>query len=220
VTRSHLHGLVRVFIGVALVGSVAWQVIDRVANDLFRPTEYFAFFSIVSAIVAGIIFVLSGVERLRGRPESARHTILLLTAAASMTVVGVVYHALLANAAADPRDLGYAWPSLPNEIIHTWAPILIALGFVFSTRAKALRLRQAFWVAVFPLAWLGFSVVRGLADDWWPYWFIDPSGEGGVVGMIVYVVAIAVFFVTLGFVFIALNLVVRRIVGERSAMFV
>jgi hypothetical protein len=73
---------------------------------------------------------------------------------------------------------------------------------------------------VFPLAWLGFSVVRGLADDWWPYWFIDPSGEGGVVGMIVYVVAIAVFFVTLGFVFIALNLVVRRIVGERSAMFV
>jgi hypothetical protein len=61
VIRSHLHGLVRVFIGVALVGSVAWQVVDRVANDLFRPTEYFAFFSIVSAIVAGAIFVVSGV---------------------------------------------------------------------------------------------------------------------------------------------------------------
>jgi hypothetical protein len=170
--------------------------------------------------VAGAIVVMSGVERLRGRPESARQTILLLTAAASMTVVAVVYHALLADAAADLRDLGYAWPALPNENIHTWAPILIALGFVFSMRAKALRLRQAFWVAVFPLAWLGFSVVRGLVDDWWPYWFIDPSSEGGVVGMITYVVAIAAFFVTLGFMFIALNLFVRRIMDARSAMFV
>jgi hypothetical protein len=220
VTRFHLRGLLRILIGGALIGSVVWQVLDRMAYDLFRPTEYFAFFSIVSALVAGAIVVMSGVERLRGRPESARHTILLLTAAASMTVVGVVYHALLSDAAADPRDLGYAWPVLPNEIIHTWAPILIALGFVFSTRAKALRLRQAFSVAVFPLAWLGFSVARGLADDWWPYWFIDPSSEGGVVGMITYVVAIAAFFVTLGFMFIALNLFVRRIMGARSAMFV
>ena len=216
-TRFQLHGLARILIGLALLGSVAWQVFDRIANDLFRPAEYFAYFSIVAAIVSGLVVVVSGVGRMRDRPESAFAVILLLTAAASMVVVGVVYHALLADAAPDPRDLGYAWPVLPNEIIHTWAPVLIALDCVLSTRGTALRLRQALWVAVFPLVWLGFSVVRGLADGWWPYWFIDPSEEGGVGGMLAYVVAISAFFVVLGFAFIALNLLVRRLTRSRNS---
>jgi hypothetical protein len=103
---------------------------------------------------------------------------------------------------------------LPNEIIHTSTAIIIAVGFVLGARAKALKLRQAFGVAVFLLAWSGFSVVRGLANDSWPYWFIDLSGVGGVGGMVAYGVAFAAFFVMLGFVFAVLNLFVRRIVGH------
>jgi hypothetical protein len=213
--RSLLVGLARIVVGLSLLGSVAWQVADRLANDLFRPAEYFAFFSIVSAIGVGILLIVAGVLRLRDVPESTLLTILRLTAAASMIVVGVVYHALISDAAPDPRDIGYAWPVIPNDVIHTWAPIAIALDFLLSTSGRALRLRQAFWVAVFPLTWLAFSVVRGLIDGWWPYWFIDPNGEGGVVSMIAYVLAIAAFFVILGFVLIAINLGVRRLLRRR-----
>lgn len=216
-TRSPFFGFARIFIGLSLLGSVAWQIIDRVANDLFRPAEYLAYFSIVSAIIAGLILIVSGVSRLRAHPESTTLAILRLTAAASMIVVAVVYHALLGDAAVDPRDIGYAWPVLPNLVIHTWAPILIALDFLVSTHGRALRLRQAFWVAVFPLTWLAVSVVRGLSDGWWPYWFIDPSSEGGIVGMLTYVVAIAAFFVILGVVLVALNLAVRRLVSRGYA---
>jgi hypothetical protein len=211
VNRSLLVGLARIVVGLSLLGSVAWQVTDRLANDLFRPAEYFAYFSIVSAILVGILWIVSGVLRLRQVPESTTMAILRLTGAASMIVVAVVYHALISDAAVDPRDVGYDWPVLPNLIIHTWAPIAIALDYLFSTRGPALRLRQALWVAVFPLTWLAFSVVRGLIDGWWPYWFIDPNGEGGVGSMIAYVLAIASFFVILGFVLIALNLGVRRL---------
>lgn len=215
--RSLLVGLARIVVGLSLVGSVAWQITDRVANDVFRPTEYLAYFSIVSAILVGLMLVVSGVLRLREVPESTLMAILRLTGAASMIVVGVVYHALISGTAPDPRDLGYEWPVIPNLVIHTWAPIAIALDFLLSTHGRKLRLRQAFWVAVFPLTWLAFSVVRGLIDGWWPYWFIDPSGEGGVGGMLAYVFAIAAFFVILGFVLIALNLGVRRLLPRRSA---
>jgi hypothetical protein len=215
VNRSLLVGLFRIVVGFSLVGSVAWQITDRVANDVFRPTEYLAYFSIVSAILVGVLLVVSGILRLREVPESTLMAIVRLTGAASMIVVGVVYHALISGAAPDPRDLGYDWPVPPNLIIHTWAPIAIALDFLLSTHGRKLRLRQAFWVAVFPLTWLAFSVVRGLIDGWWPYWFIDPSGEGGVGGMLAYVFAIAAFFVILGFVLIALNLGVRRLLRRR-----
>ncbi len=213
--RSLLVGLARIVVGLSLLGSVAWQISDRVANDLFRPTEYLAYFSIVSAILVGVLLVVSGTLRLREVPESTLIAILRLTGAASMIVVAVVYHALISDAAVDPRDIGYEWPVIPNLVIHTWAPIAIALDYLLSTHGRALRLRQAFWVAVFPLTWLAISVVRGLIDGWWPYWFIDPNGEGGVGSMLAYVFAIAAFFVILGFVLIALNLGVRRLLRRR-----
>ncbi|NDC18856.1 MAG: cytochrome P450 [Microbacteriaceae bacterium] len=39
----------------------------------------------------------------------------------------------------------------------------------------ALKINQAFWVLLYPLAWLAFSFARGLTQGWWPYWFIDPQ---------------------------------------------
>jgi hypothetical protein len=116
-----------------------------------------------------------------------------------MIVVGVVYHALLADAAGDVRDGDYVWPVLPNEIIHTYAPILIVVDYLLSRKAFRLKLRAALWVAVFPLTWLVFSVIRGLVTNWWPYWFINPNEEGGVPGMLTYIAAITAFFLILGF---------------------
>lgn len=189
----------RVALGVGLLGSVAWQVTDRLANNVFRPTEYFAYFSIVSSIVAGVIALVAAYVLIAKRAEGKFLNIARLSVAAAMVVVGVVYHALLADVANDVRDGDYAWPVLPNEIIHTYAPILIALEYLIALRSPVLRLRAALWVTVFPLAWLGFSIIRGLSDNWWPYWFINPNGEGGIGTVLFYVGAITAFFIALGY---------------------
>ena len=60
-------GTLRTLIGLALVGSVIWQVADRVRVDLFRPTEYFAYFSITSAIFSGLVVLGSGLVLLQGQ---------------------------------------------------------------------------------------------------------------------------------------------------------
>lgn len=211
-----LIGGARVVVALALLGSVAWQVTDRVANDLFRPTEYFAYFSILSAILVGLAVLASGITTLLGIPESRRMALIRITAVTSMLVVAIVYHALLAGSPPDPRDVGYDWPVVPNAVIHTYAPIAIALDYLLVHRREPLRLRQAFWVVVYPLAWLAFSIVRGLTDGWWPYWFIDPSGPGGVGSMIGYVVAISAFFCVLALALIALARLSFRLM-KRSA---
>jgi hypothetical protein len=202
----------RLAIGIGLLGSVAWQVTDRLANNLFRPFEYFAYFSIVTSIFAGVVALVSAFYLASDRAETKFLNIARLSLAAAMVIVGVVYHALLADAANDVRDGDYAWPVLPNEIIHTYAPILVALEYLIALRSPVLRLRAALWVTVFPLAWLGFSIIRGLVTDWWPYWFINPNSEGGIGSMLIYVSAITVFFITMGYLLHAVRLGLGKLV--------
>ena len=199
-------GAFRVLLGLSLLGSVVWQVADRIRVDRFRPFEYFAFFSIDSSIFAGIVVLLSGIWLLQGKAETERQNILRLIVTVSMIIVGVVYHALLGDSAVAPEDIGYEWPRIPNLVIHTWAPIAIAIDYLLSIRGAKPKLRKALWVVVYPLIWLFLSIIRGLADGWWPYWFINPGSEGGVVGMITYILLIAGGFISLGFIVLGLRL--------------
>jgi hypothetical protein len=204
--------VLRLLIGAGLLGSVIWQVTDRIANGIFRPFEYFAYFSIVTAIVAGLFLVTTSFGLMLKIEDTKWVEIARLSMAVALIVVGVVYHALLADAANDVRDGDYAWPVLPNEIIHTYAPILAAIEYLISVRAFRIRLRAFVWVAIFPLIWLVFSIVRGSATNWWPYWFINPNGEAGLGGMLTYIAAITGFFLVLGLTVLGLKQVLRRLV--------
>jgi len=202
----------RLLIGVGLIGSVIWQVTDRIVNGLFRPFEYFAYFSIVTAIFAGLFLITTSFGLLLKIEDTKWVEIARLSFAVALIVVGVVYHALLAGAANDIRDGDYAWPVLPNEIIHTYAPILAAIEYLVSVRAFRIRLRAFVWIAVFPLTWFVLSIVRGSATNWWPYWFINPNGEAGLGGMLTYIGAITLFFLILGILVLGLKKLLQRLV--------
>lgn len=208
-------GSFRLAVGLALLGSVVWQVSDRLAANLFRPFEYFAYFSIVSSILAGLVLTISGLTLLQGKDEGERLHTYRLIATVSMIIVGVVYHWLLGDTAIDPRDIGYEWPVVPNLVIHTYAPIAIFADYLLSIRGYKPAWKKAWWVVVYPLTWLALSIVRGLLDGWWPYWFINPNSEGGIVGMLTYVAIIATAFIALGFVLLGLRLASMKVLLDR-----
>ena len=202
---------IRLITGFGLIGSVIWQVTDRTLNNNFRPFEYFAYFSIVGAVFAGALLLATGVRAFKQLEEGKRLEIARLSLTVAMIVVGVVYHALLADVASDVRDGDYVWPVFPNEFIHTYGPVLIVIDYLLSNKEFKLRMRAAFWVVAFPLLWLTFSVIRGIITNLWPYWFINPNGEGGVSGMLSYIAAIAFFFIILGFAVLGLTKLVQRV---------
>jgi len=210
-------GIFRALLGVSLLVSVAWQVNNRIAADLFRPAEYFAFFSITSSILAGVVLVYSAYVLLANKEETERQMSLRLIVTVSMVIVGVVYHALLGDSAVDPRDIGYEWPVIPNLIIHTWAPIAIVFDYLLSIRGALPRWRKSLWVIAYPLSWLAFSITRGLVDGWWPYWFINPNSEIGIPGVIGYVLAISFAFISLGFLLSGARIFVVKL-ARRTAL--
>ena len=190
-------GFVRILMALALFGSVFWQISDRVAHNLFRPTEYFSFFTITSSLLAGVALTVAGLRALRNQPETKFLTLFRLTMASSMVIVGVIYNALLADAALDPRDVGYDWPETPNQVLHTYMPIFIFLEWLIVRTALPLKLKSVFWVLVYPFSWLAFAIVRGLVTNWYPYWFLDPNDKGGIPQMIQWILIIAAFFIVL-----------------------
>ncbi len=210
-------GIFRALLGLSLLVSVAWQVNNRIAADLFRPAEYFAFFSITSSILAGVVLVYSAYVLLNNKEETERQMSLRLIVTVSMVIVGVVYHALLGDSAVDPRDIGYQWPVIPNLIIHTWAPIAIVFDYLLSIRGALPRWRKSLWVIAYPLGWLVFSITRGLIDGWWPYWFINPNSEIGIPGVIGYVLAISFAFISLGFLLSGARIFVVKL-ARRTAL--
>lgn len=199
----------RLLTGLGLIGSVIWQVTDRTLNNNFRPFEYFAYFSIVTAVLAGVVLITTGMRLLVKLKDTKRVEIARLSLTVAMIVVGVVYHALLADVANDVRDGDYVWPVFPNEFIHSYGPVLITLDYLLSNRGFKIRMRAALWVAVFPLLWLVLSVIRGSLTNWWPYWFINPNGDAGLVGMLTYIAVITSFFLILGFAVLGLKKLIQ-----------
>jgi hypothetical protein len=196
----------------ALASSVAWQVTDRLANNLFRPGEYFAYFTIQTSLIAAVVFAVSGIRELQGKADTKAITLARLSVSAYAIVVFVVYNALLRGTPVleGEPDFGYNWPVLPNEILHVWAPIFIVLDFALTSTVTKLKFKQIFWILVFPMSWLIFTIIRGLITDWWAYWFLDPTLEAGVMGVATFIMIIVVFGLVSASISLGLNKLVTK----------
>ena len=191
----------------ALLASVVWQVSDRLIHNVFRPGEYFAYLTIQSSLIAAVILAVAGVRELQGKADTKVLTLARLSTASYAIIVGVVYNALLRGTVVLPGDpdYGYDWPVAPNEILHVWGPLFIFLDFVLTITVTKLKFKQIFWVLLYPLAWLAFTVIRGLITDWWPYNFLNPNLGGGAAGVGIFVVEIMAFLLTSAVISLSLN---------------
>ncbi|OKI50449.1 Pr6Pr family membrane protein [Micromonospora sp. CB01531] len=124
-----------------------------------------------------------------------------------ITITGVVYHLVLANPAspfamAQPdRALGDA---LGNQFLHTVVPLLAVTDWVLFDQRGRLRLRYAAWWLAFPLAYLGFALVRGLIVHRYPYPFVD-AGQLGYDGVGLSSLGFAFAFWLLGLLFVGVD---------------
>ena len=192
-------GTLRLIVAAALLGSVVWQITDRLLHGLFRPAEYFSYFSIQGTLICLVVLAVTGLRALQGLDETKLIHLVRLSTTVYVVVISVVYNLLLRGLSGDIRDAGYKWPVIPNEIIHVWGPILMLLDWLLTAGFTSVRLRPAFWVVLYPVAWILFSVIRGNIDGWWAYWFLDPTDKGGVTGMLTYIFGIAALMIVLGF---------------------
>lgn len=215
VSNRYFAGTYRLLLGLAILGSVAWQITDRMIHNVFRPQEYFVYFTVDTSILVGLVLLVTAYFSFSGRPEPRAVTLVRMSLVCSYVVVGVVYNALLRGLPAAAADAGYVWPTAPNEVLHVWAPILLVVEWLLFERQNAVSFKAGLWAWAYPFAWLGFTLVRGLIDGWWPYFFINPNDKGGVPGMLGYIFGIMAFLYVIALVVLPARRVVNAVVDRR-----
>lgn len=203
-TLRHIAGIISIVAGLIVLAALITQITDQISVGRFEPTEYFAYFTIQTAMINIVVMIAGGIMALRMERDTRLYTAIRASIFSYAIVTGVVYNLLLRDI---PNDDGYVGPVWPNESLHVWIPIYIALDWLL-TPGRVRIAWSTLWLAVsYPLIWVGVTMVRGELTGWYPYPFLEPDGPNGVLGVVTYVVAIAAFIIVLA----ALAIVINRV---------
>jgi len=188
----------RAVMALAILAAVVGQLITSIGVWTARGDEsipldvlnFFSFFTIESNLLAMVVLGVLVAAQL-GRPRIGRRfDVLLLCATTYMIVTGVVYNTLLRGIEL-PQGSTLGWS---NEILHLVAPLWMLIDWVLSSGKRQVRFSDLWIVAIFPVVWLAYTLLRGpftldqsRGRDWWyPYPFLDPSTHtDGYVGVAV-----------------------------------
>ncbi|WP_223206077.1 Pr6Pr family membrane protein [Streptomyces xanthii] len=190
--RRRSSALAAAFRALVALAAVTGIVIDlSISNSVLRVLSYF---TIQSNILVAVVLAAGALRAWSGRPALPP----LVTGGTLLFIgiTGLVYHLILANDSSgfsmtdDAAQAVMTGPrQVSNQLLHTVSPIGAALDWLLFTAPGALRLRHAaLWLA-YPLAYLGFALVRGAimtpgTPARYPYPFLDVDAHGyaGVLG--------------------------------------
>ena len=160
-------------------------------SDAGRIFNFFCFFTVQSNIV---VVVTAGMLAVRlNRPSTGFRTFRLVGVVA-IAITGVVFHLALRNL----HELT-GLDAVADFILHTASPVLTVAGWVFFGPRGEVNGRIIRLAVTAPIAWLGFTLVRGsfVQDvnrrDYYPYPFMD-VGQHGYLSVAFAIVLVAALF--------------------------
>ncbi len=178
----------RLLFGVVIIFAVGYQLWVNYDNGNSKVVNYFSFFTIQSNVIAAAVLLTgaSGVAFVV-RPTFS-WDIVRGADAIYMTLTFIVYGLLLTG-----EDLQVAEPWV-NNTLHRIVPIVMIIDFLIRPLYHRITFRQALIWTIFPIAWLVYTIIRGIAIDWYPYPFLNPDKSGGWPGVAAICVAIMIGF--------------------------
>lgn len=176
--------LFRLLCGGLAVLAVGAQFGREVVLPGFSPVNFFSYFTILSNSVAGLFLIGLALVPGRSRPRLGEWLRGAMTVYLATT--GIVYAVLL-----DTGELGLTLPWV-NAVLHRVIPIVLLVDWLVVRPQRRVDYGKALaWIGI-PMLYLVYSFVRGAVVGWYPYPFLQPAEVGGVVGMLIHILGIAV----------------------------
>ena len=167
----------RGFFGVLTLVAVVVQCLKGAEQDNFQLSNFFSFFTIESNILAAIILLVSAYGAL-AQKRSATFALVRGAAVLYMVTTGIVY-ALLLSGLEVSLQTTIPWV---NTVLHYLMPVVLLVDWLIDPPRRRISFKQASIWLVFPVLYLGYSLIRGAVTEWYPYPFLNPDngGYGGV----------------------------------------
>ncbi len=156
--------------------------------------RFFGFFTILTNCAVAVVATAMAIKPNSVMANaSARHA-----TATAIFIVGLVYSVAL-RAFWQPTG----WQAIVDHALHDGTPVLFILAWFFSEHGQ-LQTRHAFLAVVPALFYFVYALIRGAADGWYAYWFLDPSSLPPV-RMAVNVVLLMLAFSVVALAFVRLD---------------
>jgi len=173
----------KIVFGSLVVIAIIGQLIYSAQLPTFNPVNFFSFFTILSNILAAGLLLYVGLLR----PKPSRQLDLLRGGTTLyMVITGVVFALLLSHIAA-ALQLTLPWV---NAILHQIMPIAVLADWLLDPPRTRITFRRSLAWLVFPLVYVGYTLLRGPIAHWYPYPFLDPAKVGGYPGVLLYCLGI------------------------------
>lgn len=169
-------------------------VLGRIGSYARATAIMLSYFTNLTALLVAALFLSIGlipVRRLRPR--------LVAGAGLAVLLVGLVQQALLAG----PHLLS-GGDLVADILLHKVLPVSVPLFWLAFMPKGHLRYGDALLWALYPLAFLAVTLLRGAATGWYPYPFIDVTHRGWPM-VLGYLGGIAAGFLLVGLGFITLD---------------
>lgn len=190
-------------ITVLVVLAFAIQAMINEGPPLVAFALLFRFFTIWSNFAAGLLMLWIALDR--RMPER-----IIFALATALSVVALVYHALLA---ADHHPVGLDWWA--NLAFHTLTPAATILWWLVSTRGLPFTITALPGVMVAPITYTVFALIYGAATGFYAYFFLDPDTLGWAL-LLGNMVGLAIFFMIMGAVLMGLRSLLHKAVTARA----
>jgi hypothetical protein len=166
------------------------------------PELVIRFFSFYTILTNGIITICCASLLLKpssswGRFFSKNTT--LTSIAVSITIVGVVYNAIL-RSLYHPKGV----EMVANELLHLAVPVGYILFWTLGVRKGGLNWNSLLLWMVYPVSYLIMVLLRGAASGYYPYPFLDVV-KLGYPKVLLNSLGLAIAFILFALVFIAVD---------------
>lgn len=174
-------------LGFALLAlsAIAVQFYESYTVRQFPVVNFFSFFTIQSNLFAAVVLLRGAWS---GSGTDAWHHI-RGAAVLYMSITGVVYGLLLAGYQAALQTT-IPWV---DTVLHRLMPLVMVVDWLMEPpRSKDMTfIHCATRWAVYPMAYAGWSLLRGTWANWYPYPFLNPQVVGGYPVVALYCLGIA-----------------------------
>jgi hypothetical protein len=162
----------RLIAALLAVSTTLHSVADYWHMPSFHLGNYLSYFTQLSSLYAAAILAV-GLSHAT-RAGSPRYESMRGAAVLYVLITAIVYELLLARLDA----ARHVTPAFNNWVLHRIVPFVMLCDWLYVEPRSPIPRRSAFAWLGFPVVYLGYTLVRGAVENWYPYPFVDPRPQG------------------------------------------
>jgi hypothetical protein len=171
---------------------------NRVTTIPETVIRYFSFFTILTNILVAISFTavyLNGIGQKKSfftQPKTLTATVVYIT------IVGIIYNTILRFI-----WVPQGWDMVVNELLHLIIPIAFIIFWIKFVPKQNMEWKNILPWLVYPIVYLGYTLLRGATAQWYPYPFVDVV-KLGYNKVLINSAMVTVVFIVIALLFVAI----------------